>query len=471
MDVLPPPPPTLRPKPSKRDIGPRKRYANEDEFAADLAVWQQERDDPERAEMKRKRHQAQKQRADGKRVRSDRTEAAREQREQKIEDEKQELLTLLEHELSESPVSLSALHLMEPGHKDDGLHSIWINGITCASSGEILLSCQTMRTGPHKVRDTKFGGYVSFQEEAHYVLVLSAQGSVLRKIGSHGTTPGCFDQPHGLACCGESVYVADHRNRRVQQFDVATGAFQNLLGFDAHPRCMHTVGDQILVSFRDGHPGTVTNQISVLRPDLQTAAHFNVTASPPGLDACLGCPSRSVERSRRCLNFEIIALTSHGGELFVLVRGDYMGRQPEINNPGGYHLQVWDLDRRAFIRAVKVPQDPKFCWEAGYEEPLQGFGMTCTTAMTIVQASPHEEPILLLNGARRFPFGDEHVLLEQILRLNLDGTPLDRIRVVPPVSGMCVSQSGSVYIAAHGKGNSERSTRLPCQLQCGVLSL
>ena len=75
------------------------------------------------------------------------------------------------------------------------------------------------------------------------------------------------------------------------------------------------------------------------------------------------------------------------------------------------------------------------------------------------------------NGARRFPFGDELVLLEQILRLNLDGTPLDRIRVVPPVSGMCVSQSGSVYIAAHGKGNSERSTRLPCQLQCGVLSL
>ena len=49
--------------------------------------------------------------------------------------------------------------------------------------------------------------------------------------------------------------------------------------------------------------------------------------------------------------------------------------------------------------------------------------------MTIVQASPHEEPVLLLNGARRFPFGDEHILLEQILRLNLDGTPLDRIRV------------------------------------------
>ena len=91
--------------------------------------------------------------------------------------------------------------------------------------------------------------------------------------------------------------------------------------------------------------------------------------------------------------------------------------------------------------------------------------------MAIVQASPHEEPVLLLNGARRFAFGDEHIVLNQILRLKLDGTPLDRIRVVPPVSGMCVSLSGSVYIAAIGQGNSERSTCLPCQLQCGVFNL
>ena len=96
--------------------------------------------------------------------------------------------------------------------------------------------------------------------------------------------------------------------------------------------------------------------------------------------------------------------------------------------------------------------------------------------MAIVQASPHEEPVLLLSGSRCVPFGEWRIGLEQILRLKLDGTPLDRIRVVPPMGGMCVSLSGStVHVAANGRGYQHKyglgTVRLPCQLQCGVLTL
>ena len=40
--------------------------------------------------------------------------------------------------------------------------------------------------------------------------------SAVRTIGSHGTAPGQFSHPTGLAICGEFLYVSEFTGRRVQ---------------------------------------------------------------------------------------------------------------------------------------------------------------------------------------------------------------------------------------------------------------
>ena len=66
--------------------------------------------------------------------------------------------------------------------------------------------------------------------------------------------------------------------------------------------------------------------------------------------------------------------------------------------------------------------------------------------MTIVQSSARDKPVLAVCGSR--PFGEWGNLI-QILLLELDGTPIDRLRVVPSPGGIC-SLGGVLYVAANG---------------------
>jgi DNA-binding beta-propeller fold protein YncE len=52
------------------------------------------------------------------------------------------------------------------------------------------------------------------------ILEYSADGKRVKVWGSAGTGPGQFNIPHGIAYDGNTLYVADRGNSRVQRFDL-----------------------------------------------------------------------------------------------------------------------------------------------------------------------------------------------------------------------------------------------------------
>jgi sugar lactone lactonase YvrE len=52
------------------------------------------------------------------------------------------------------------------------------------------------------------------------VLEYTAEGKKVREWGSHGTKPGQFNLPHGIAYRKGVLYVADRENGRIQRFDL-----------------------------------------------------------------------------------------------------------------------------------------------------------------------------------------------------------------------------------------------------------
>jgi hypothetical protein len=51
----------------------------------------------------------------------------------------------------------------------------------------------------------------------HRVQVYDENGVFLAKFGSKGTTPGCFDNPFGLAVLPDNrIVVGDEKNHRIQ---------------------------------------------------------------------------------------------------------------------------------------------------------------------------------------------------------------------------------------------------------------
>jgi len=57
----------------------------------------------------------------------------------------------------------------------------------------------------------------------------SPEGTMLLSFGEHGSRPGEFNQPTGLALDGENIYVTDKLNDRVQKFDLS-GAYLGQFG-------------------------------------------------------------------------------------------------------------------------------------------------------------------------------------------------------------------------------------------------
>lgn len=93
---------------------------------------------------------------------------------------------------------------------------------------------QTISVGEQPVKaGTKFVGTadIAFGPNGHLyiadgygnarILEYSAAGQRLREWGKHGTGPGEFDTPHGIAVDPQGVvYVADRENGRIQKFDL-----------------------------------------------------------------------------------------------------------------------------------------------------------------------------------------------------------------------------------------------------------
>jgi len=91
---------------------------------------------------------------------------------------------------------------------------------------EIAVGEQPAGRGPtNGTSDIAFGPngriYISDGYGNARVLEYNAAGQRVRQWGSHGTGPGQFNQPHGIAIDDQGViYVADRNNARLQRFDL-----------------------------------------------------------------------------------------------------------------------------------------------------------------------------------------------------------------------------------------------------------
>ena len=63
----------------------------------------------------------------------------------------------------------------------------------------------------------------------HYVRILKPDGSTVSRFGSNGTGDGQFSSPQQVAVWGDSVYVCDYGNHRIQKFSMS-GTFISKFG-------------------------------------------------------------------------------------------------------------------------------------------------------------------------------------------------------------------------------------------------
>ena len=97
----------------------------------------------------------------------------------------------------------------------------------------------TTLQSPQQTMSNLDGNYVyalSFHENGnmyvtqnHYVRVLKPDGSTVTTFGSSGRGDGQFSNPYGVAVWGDSVYVCDNGNRRIQKFSTS-GTFVSKFG-------------------------------------------------------------------------------------------------------------------------------------------------------------------------------------------------------------------------------------------------
>jgi len=372
----------------------------------------------------------------------------------------------LQYELSQSTLRLSVLHTLET---EDGWHDTDVHGITCTPSGELLLAC---------TRYPRKSSTCANRTPEHFIHVLSATGHVVGTIGE-----GCLNLPTSITCDKHHVYVVsflkDGWCANVQQFNLASREFVKSLPFSQElgsPRHLRAIGDRIYVAttiLRERNA-----RVHIMGSDMVIASRLNVVRWPPPLDV-RDKPTDSAPDRDSLSSVQVTDLCSHGDELFVMVHGHY-------DHMVGYstgcdHIQVFSI-KGSFIRAIRLPNGSKR-WSSS-DDPLQGFRpQMFSTQIAIIHSATYDEPVLAVNGSR--PFG-EWGKLEQILLLSLDGTPLDRLRVVPYVKGMC-SSDGALYVVIDGKDACEGRMRglrrvpggppprprpcLPCQLQRGVAML
>jgi DNA-binding beta-propeller fold protein YncE len=104
------------------------------------------------------------------------------------------------------------------------------------------------------------------------VLEYSSDGKRVRAWGSAGTGPGQFQIPHGIACQGTTLYVADRGNSRVQRFDLNgkyLGEWTNL----GRPFALKVSGGALWVS-------TMFTKPAILKVDFATGKILGQIESP-----------------------------------------------------------------------------------------------------------------------------------------------------------------------------------------------
>ena len=102
----------------------------------------------------------------------------------------------------------------------------------------------------------------------HYVHILKPDGSTMSRFGSSGSRDGQFSSPEGVAVWGDSVYVCDNSNRRIQKFSTS-GTFISKFGENgsgegqfSNPRgiCIDNEGNIFVADYKN-------NRIQVFQAD------------------------------------------------------------------------------------------------------------------------------------------------------------------------------------------------------------
>ena len=104
------------------------------------------------------------------------------------------------------------------------------------------------------------------------ILEYTADGKRVKVWGSAGTGPGQFQIPHGIAYQGNTLYVADRGNSRVQRFDLDgkyLGEWTNL----GRPFALKVAGGALWVS-------TMFPKPAILKVDLATGKVLGQIESP-----------------------------------------------------------------------------------------------------------------------------------------------------------------------------------------------
>lgn len=104
------------------------------------------------------------------------------------------------------------------------------------------------------------------------ILEYASDGKRVKVWGSAGTGPGQFQIPHGIACAGKTLYVADRGNSRVQRFDLDghyLGEWTNL----GRPFALKVAAGALWVS-------TMFPKPAILKVDLATGKVLGQIESP-----------------------------------------------------------------------------------------------------------------------------------------------------------------------------------------------
>lgn len=93
-----------------------------------------------------------------------------------------------------------------------------VSVFSCDSGALLHHIGQGRLAGPQAVSTAANGDVVVADASAHSVLLFSADGTLRRTIGTHGSGPGEFDKPTAVAMHYDRLYVLEADKPRVQVF-------------------------------------------------------------------------------------------------------------------------------------------------------------------------------------------------------------------------------------------------------------
>ena len=153
---------------------------------------------------------------------------------------------------------------------------------------ECTKHCQSFSTsgGASDVAVDEFGNVYAVIDEQHYIQVFDKSGTVIRSIGTKGSTENDFNSPCGIAIQGDMLYVTDRGNNCVYKVSTS-GEFVTKFGSKGSEKGQLSEPRSICLD-RDGRIYIAegnNNRVSVFEPD-GTFGHHITDSKSDGSNLC-----------------------------------------------------------------------------------------------------------------------------------------------------------------------------------------